>query len=135
MSEATPPCSTECCKSPGCPNKRSEGRFEGDICSPCHFAQDRLSKAAAAGGFTLGAIENWNAGLANCAAAGMERANLLIAVLKGTPCTCMTSGTYSFPPSPSDHSVKHWCGRCRALGYSDTNPEPRPHLFPGQMIV
>lgn len=140
MSDATP-CSTECCKAPGCPNKRSAGRFEGDFCVPCHLGQERLSKAAATG-FTLGGVEHWNSLTANCAAAGMERANmaaervrLLEAVLRGAPCTCSTFGTCSYPPQPTDHSERHWCGRCLALGF-DKNPEPsRPTFFLGRLTV
>jgi uncharacterized alpha-E superfamily protein len=41
------------------------------------LAHERLSKAAAEGGFTLGGIDHWSASDANCAAAMAERANHL----------------------------------------------------------
>lgn len=106
------------------------------------LAHERLAKAASEGSFTTGSIELWEYSAANCAAAGMERANLaearvrlLESILQASPCTCMTYGTLSYPPQPSDHSERHWCGRCRALGY-DKNPEPKPaFVFPNQLVL
>lgn len=55
--------------------------------------------------------------------------------LQASPCSCMTFGTISFPPSASDCSTRTWCARCRALGY-DKNPEPKPSfVFPNQLVL
>ena len=107
------------------------------------LAHERLSKAGSEGAFTLGGVDHWSAQDANVAAAGMERANAAEArvrhlenVLRGSPCTCSTYGTCSYPPQPTDHSERYWCGRCLALGY-DKNPEPRPagiHLTLGGFV-
>ena len=53
--------------------KPVESRTEED--QSTRLAHERLSKAAAAGGFTTGGVTRWGASEANCAAAAMERAN------------------------------------------------------------
>lgn len=64
-----------------------------------------------------------------------DRVALLEGILRCSPCTCMTYGRASFPPSPDDYSTRQWCGRCRVLGF-DKNPEPKPSfVFPNQLVI
>ena len=47
-------------------------------------------------------------------------------LVTGSPCTCTSHGCISIPPQPTDYNTRHWCARCRELGYDKAGSPSRP---------
>lgn len=101
--------------------------------SHVRLARERLAKAAAEGGFTLGPIESWDYNSANCAAAGMERANMAEATLKAAEKTTpiiTASGTVGTGAADVAGLIPEYPGRSIAKGFARSPQRVQTELFP-----